>query len=177
MDDRINDASGNMPEALRNEGDWRRFQAELDRAQLVVLGRLGHEAHSNPRERRRVVVSSSAMSLEQRDGTWWWNPAGLAWGAVAAALLPSGGRVAVPGGRGVFDLFLSIGFDEFHLTRATGARLGAGHFVFSACAGGASAESLLTSAGLAPSPVELIDAAAGVTSTVWRRTSGALTEK
>jgi hypothetical protein len=172
MDDRINDASGNMPEALRNEADWRRFQAELDRAQLVVLGRLGHEAHPNPRGRMRLVVSSSAQGLEQRDGVWWWNPAGRNWDSVVGALLPGGGRVAVPGGRLVFDLFWRLGFDEFHLTRATRAHLGAGQFVFSACAGGVSAESLLAAAGLAPSSAELIDAAAGVTSTLWSRAAG-----
>jgi len=40
-DDRIADAGGAMPDALRNEADWQRFQAELDASALTVLGRLG----------------------------------------------------------------------------------------------------------------------------------------
>jgi hypothetical protein len=44
-DDKIADAHGRMPAALRNEADWRRFQDELDRAAAVLLGRRGHFAH------------------------------------------------------------------------------------------------------------------------------------
>ena len=36
-DDRIADARGVMPRALLNDADWAYFQAELDRADLVVL--------------------------------------------------------------------------------------------------------------------------------------------
>ena len=40
-DDRITDGSGATPEVLRNQADWAYFQRELDRADLVVLGRIG----------------------------------------------------------------------------------------------------------------------------------------
>ena len=62
---------------LRNDKDWTRFQAALDRAALVVLGRLGHEAHPNP-GRRRLVVTSRVERLEPIDElVTLWNPAGL----------------------------------------------------------------------------------------------------
>ena len=38
-DDRIADAAGSFPDALRNRSDWTHFQAQLDRADLVLLGR------------------------------------------------------------------------------------------------------------------------------------------
>ena len=44
----------------------------------------------------------------------------MTWEEIAARVLPSGGRVAVGGGQVVFDLFLMIGFDGFHLSRAHG---------------------------------------------------------
>ena len=55
--------------------------------------------------------------------------------------------MAVPGGQVVFDLFLKIGFDAFHLTRAHGVRLPGGRALFSDCDTGLSAEAVLASAG------------------------------
>jgi dihydrofolate reductase len=168
-DDLIAGADGRTPDALRNEADWAYFQRELDRADLVALGRLGHEANPNVRNRRRLVLSHSAGGLERRGETWWWNPARLDWPAASAALLPEGGRVAVPGGRDVFDLFLVIGYAAFHLTRAQRVRLGAGRAVFSACEPGRPATTVLAEASLTAGPAKVLDAAAGVTLTVWRR--------
>jgi hypothetical protein len=64
----------------------------------------------------------------------------MSWVEVAKELLPRGGDVAVPGGRVVFDLFLKIGFDAFHLTRAHGVRFSGGRTLFSGCDDGLSAE-------------------------------------
>lgn len=168
-DDRIADAEGRMPAALRNEADWRYFQAGLDAADLVVLGRLGHEAHGNPKGRPRLVVSGGAARLERRTDGWWWNPARLPWAEAAAQVLPRGGRVAVPGGRGVFDLFLTLGYDAFHLSRAEAVTLPDGVPVFSACDGAATAEALLERAGLRAGPRQVLDPAGPVSLTVWRR--------
>ena len=103
-DDRIADASGATPEALRREADWAYFQAELDRAALTVLG------------------GSGTRSIRtRRPGSGWWSPhrctpraaprrvvvdlAGVPWPEAVAKVLPGGGTVAVPGGQRVFDLF------------------------------------------------------------------------
>jgi dihydrofolate reductase len=168
-DDRIADAEGGTPRSLRNDADWAIFQSELDRADLIALGRLGHEANPNVRRRRRVVLSHAAAGLERRADAWWWDPAKTPWSEASAQLLPSGGRVAVPGGQRVFDLFLGIGYDAFHLTRAHGVRLGAGRRLFSACDAGMSAEAVLRGAGLGPDPPVTVDAKADVALTVWRR--------
>jgi len=168
-DDRIADSSGQTPPALRNEADWATFQAELDRAQLVALGRLGHEANPNVKKRNRLVLSSSARGLELRpDSCWWWNPETLPWAEAARALLPEGGRVAVPGGQRVFDLFLGLGFTAFHLSRAEGVFTGPGVALFSACERGQRAETVLARAGLFPAERRVIDETMPVSLTVWR---------
>jgi hypothetical protein len=167
-DDRIADSGGVTPQALRNDADWAYFQRGLDRADLVALGRLAHEANANVRRRRRLVLSSQARGLERRSDAWWWNPAKTPWREVTSTLLPAGGRVATPGGQAVFDLFMAIGYDAFHLSRANGVRLGGGRALFAACDHGLSAEAALRGAGLRPAAEEIIDAAANVTLTVWR---------
>jgi hypothetical protein len=168
-DDRIADSTGNTPASLRNEADWAYFQRELDRADLVALGRLGHEANPNAKGRRRLVLSRGARGLERRSDALWWNPAQTSWREATATLLPRGGRVAVPGGQAVFDLFMAIGYDAFHLSRAGGVRLAGGRYLFATCEQGMSAEGVLREAGLSAGPVETIDAAADVTLTIWRK--------
>ncbi|MCP8939375.1 hypothetical protein NK718_12690 [Alsobacter sp. SYSU M60028] len=168
-DDRIADAAGAMPASLRNDADWRRFQAELDKASLVVLGRLGHEAHANTKQRPRMVVSSRSSGLERRSDAWWWNPARLSWADALARAAPQGGIIAVPGGQGVFDLFLELGYDAFHLTRAHGVTIPNGRTLFSGLSANRTAEAVLAGRGLLPGPAETIDPAGPVTLTVWRR--------
>ena len=166
--DRIADASGRTPDVLRNDADWAYFQAELDRSAVLVLGRLGHEANPNPKGRLRMVLSSASTGLERRPDAWWWNPGAISWGRAIGTVLPEGGRVAVPGGRRVFDLFLGIGYDAFHLTRAEGAFIPGGVAVFSGCDAGRSAEALLSEKGLRPGPPQVLDPQGPVSLTVWR---------
>jgi hypothetical protein len=168
-DDRIADAGGATPAALRNDADWTYFQSELDKADLVVLGRLGHESNPNPKGRPRLVLSSSSSGLERRDDAWWWNPDLCGWEEAMGTILPSGGRVAVPGGRRVFDLFLGLGYDVFHLSRAEGVRVGPGTSLFSACDTGRSAGAVLFESGLEAGPARLLDPDAPVSLTLWRR--------
>ena len=117
-DDCIAGPDGFTPPELRNDADWRRFQQALDQAAITVLGRRGHEANPNAKGRNRLVLSSAAHGAERRADAWWWNPADALLEDALRLAAPAGGIVAVPGGRQVFDLFLSLGFDEFHLARA-----------------------------------------------------------
>jgi dihydrofolate reductase len=167
--DMIADAAGNMPDALMNASDWARFQHELDKAVAVVLGRKGHLAHRNIHRRNRIVVSSSVRAIENHDDAWWWNPADATLEEVLAAAAPGGGIVAIPGGKLVFDLFLKIGYDEFHLARARGVKIENGIPVFSECATGRSAEEVLAGHGLVPSPADVLDGRAAVAVTIWHR--------
>ncbi|MBL8594343.1 MAG: dihydrofolate reductase, partial [Devosia sp.] len=97
VDGMIAAADGSMPPALRNEADWRIFQAALDAAALVVLGRLGHERHPNP-GRKRLVLTRSVATLERDPAdalTQFWNPAGLDIGEVLTELGISDGTIAI----------------------------------------------------------------------------------
>jgi hypothetical protein len=168
-DDMIADATGRMPAVLSNAADWTRFQHELDRAGAIILGRKGHALHANTHRRNRIVVSSSVHDIERREDAWWWNPANVMLEDALSLAFPSGGIVAVPGGQGVFDLFLALGYDEFHLARARGVKIPGGIPVFSACASGRSAEEVLAGHGLTPTPSDVLDPTAGVSVTVWRK--------
>ncbi|CAN5289922.1 hypothetical protein BH10PSE9_BH10PSE9_03360 [soil metagenome] len=166
-DDRIAGADGLTPQALRNEADWARFQAALDRAAVTVLGRFGHEANPNLKRRNRLVLSSTARGLERRADAWWWNPAetDLADALVHAA--PDGGIVVVPGGRRVFDLFLGVGYDAFDLARAERVTIPDGVPIFSAVAPGITAADLLVRHGLVAEVTEVIDTAADISLARW----------
>ncbi len=168
-DDRIADASGVLPEALRNEADWAYFQAELDRADWVALGRASHEATPNVRGRRRLIVSRRALGLEARADGMWWRPEEVGFDEVASRLLPNGGRLAVPGGQGVFELFLRRGYTAFHLARAERATLPGGRGIFAETEAGEAADAALRRAGLEPGRKRWLDEAAGVSLAVYTR--------
>lgn len=165
-DDCIADSAGNMPREMMNEADWKYFQEELDSCEIIVLGRRSHEAAPNTAARRRVVMSSSAGTIEERDGVTWWNPTRVSLADMLAAMAPDGGKVGIPGGRRVFDYFLREGLDRFHLSRAENVFLPGGTRVFSAQG---SAEKNLRNVGLLPGPRQVIDPDANVTLTIWSR--------
>jgi hypothetical protein len=158
------------PASLRNEKDWELYQRAQDEASLVVFARRSHELEPNIRHHPRLVVSREATAgLEQRPDSWWWDPRRTTWEDVAARVLPNGGLVAIGGGQVVFDLFLMIGFDGFHLSRAHGVKLPGGRSVFSACDAGVSAATVLEQHGLKLGERLPLDPAHGVEMTVWRR--------
>ncbi len=168
-DDRIADSDGRHPEALHNEADWALFQAALDRAALMLIGRASHEATTNRKKRKRLIVSSGASGLEPRADGLWLNPADLALGEALDRVLPEGGDVAVVGGQGVFELAGAAGFSAFHLARARRVRLPGGRGLFEVCEHGVPAASVLSAFGLAADGDVLIDPEADVTLTIWRR--------
>lgn len=169
LDDRIADAAGAMPASLHHPADWAQFQAALDAAAAVVLGRRSHEATPNSRGRNRIVVSSRAHGVERRDDAWWWNPAEAALADALTLAAPQGGRIVVPGGRDIFDLFLKEGYDTFVLARLVEVFLPAGLALFTACAAGMPSEAVLRQAGLVPEADEVHGANAELTITRWSR--------
>jgi hypothetical protein len=167
-DDMIADHDGLIPPSLRNDKDWEQYQAALARSDLVVFTRVSHENEPETHGVPRVVVSREAKGLEPRSGVWWWNPADIEWREVVDRLLPEGGEVAAPGGRGVFDLFLTIGYDVFHLARARGVALPGGRPVFSECRDGVHAEAVLEKYGLRHAARIELDPTQGVEMNIFR---------
>ncbi len=168
-DDKIAGADGLTPTSLRNEKDWELYQRAQEVANLVVFARRSHELEPNVHRSLRLVVSREAPGLEQRPDGWWWDPRRTTWEEVAARVLPKGGVVAVGGGQVVFDLFLMIGFDGFHLSRAHRVKLPGGRSVFSASDAGVTAASVLEQHGLKLSKTLPLDPAHNVEMTIWRR--------
>jgi dihydrofolate reductase len=94
-----------MPEFLRHEADWVQFQAALDRASIVVMGRKGHEKHVNP-GRKRLIATRRVNSPITEGLITFWNPLYLPFEALNLT-----GNIAIAG---VFDLFMSK-YDSFIL--------------------------------------------------------------
>lgn len=168
-DDRLADAAGRFPEALRNDADWAYFQAGLDRAHATLLGRRSHEASPNHRDRLRIVVSGCARGVERRADGIWWHPGLAPLEEALATAAPEGGEIAVPGGRAVFDLLGPARFGVFHLARAHGVTIPDGRGVFAACETGARAQDLLAAGGLVPGRTVWLDEPARVSLTVFTR--------
>jgi hypothetical protein len=171
-DDRIADAGGLIPPAMRNDKDWEQYQRALASSDLVVFARVSHENEPETHGVPRMVVSRSANGLENRAGVWWWDPALVTWGEAIAEVLPQGGEVAAPGGQAVFDLFLGIGYDVFHLARAGGVRMPGGRALFSECDTGLTAEAVLSKHGLAHAERIDLDPAHRVEMNIWRTRRG-----
>jgi len=167
-DDKIAGADGLVPPSLRNEKDWDRYQRSLAASDLIVFGHKSHDLEPNVRGDLRLIVSRHADGLERRADGWWWSPARAAWQEVVKKVLPRGGEVAAPGGEVVFDLFLKIGYDAFHLARAHGVELPGGRAIFSACNAGLPAETILAKAGLELAETIPLDPEHGVDMQVWR---------
>ena len=68
--------------------------------------------------------------------------------------------LAVIGGPEVYGLFLDIGYDAFHLSRAANVRLPGGRPVFPQIGPDRTPEDVLASHGLKPGPQRVLDAAA-----------------
>ena len=76
--------------------------------------------------------------------------------------------LGVIGGTDTFGLFLDIGYDAFHLTRADRVRLPGGRPVFPQVPA-VTPEEVLTRHGMVPGPSQLLDAEADVTLVTWVR--------
>lgn len=166
-DGMIADSGGDMPPGLRHDAEWQLFQAALDAAVLVVLGRLGHERHANPGRRRLVLTRAVTVDLVPDAGdplALLWNPFALPFARVLEALHLEQGDIAVVGGTGVFDFFLPA-YDVFALSEVHDCVLPGG----TPCFSGGHPRLVLAASGLVPARPQMLDVAAGVTRTAWQR--------
>jgi dihydrofolate reductase len=169
-DGMLADASGVQPPSLHFEADHRHFQEGLDHADAVVNGRHSAEGQPNSASRRRLVVTRQVASVApdpDNPKARLWNPAGASLEAACAELGLSSGTVAVIGGPQVFSLFLKLGYDCFHLSRAVKVSLPGGLPVFDRERFGGDPNATLRAAGLKPSPTQWLED--GVTLTDWER--------
>lgn len=127
------DAQGTLPDVLKNDAEWAFFQAGLETADLIILGRKSHEATPNVRNRRRLVLTQSVASLDTVGRTVLWNPAGVGLDSALAQFESPITALAVVGGQVAFDFFLAAPYRyaRFHLSVVSGVTLPGGRPVFS----------------------------------------------
>jgi dihydrofolate reductase len=171
-DGMLADADRQIPPGLVVEADQKFFHEALERAAAIVHGRHSHEGGPKSAARLRLIATRSVPKVApdpRRPNAVFWNPEGVpleqAWQDLAAPH----GMLAVIGGPDVYRLFLDIGYDAFHLTRAAGLRIPGGRPVFPEIGPDRSPEDVLAGRGLRPGTARVLDEAAGVTLVTWRR--------
>jgi hypothetical protein len=168
-DGMIADANGVQPPQLIVKADQRLFRRGLDRADAVAHGRFSHEGGAKAAARRRLILTRSIESIAphpRHPKGLLWNPAGASFEQAWQALDVGDGTLAVIGGTETFGLFLGIGYDAFHLTRANRLRLPGGRPVFPGVPA-RTPEDVLAAHGLIGGPQQTLDADADVTLVIW----------
>jgi dihydrofolate reductase len=158
-DGMLADAAGVMPPSLKIEADQRFFHASLDQADAVVHGRHSHEGGPNALNRPRLIVTRRIAGVARHPDNpkaVLWNPAGAAFTEAWKMLGIDGGRLAVIGGTEIFGIFLDIGYDAFHLTRANHVHLQGGRPVFPQVPA-STPEAVLRGRGYRAGPMRLLD--------------------
>ncbi len=161
-------ADGLMPNSLKFASDQKVYEEALDRATILINGSLSYEWQPNSPQRRRLVVTRRIAGLAPdpaNPNAWLWNPGGAPFEQARNALGVEAGTIAVIGGTFVFSLFLTIGYDVFHLSHAPGVRLPGGVPLFREQLTGRSPEEVLAGAGLEAQPAHTFDD--GVTMVDW----------
>ena len=163
-------SNGLMPDSLKFPSDQKEYEQALERATILVNGRLSYEGQANSPRRRRLVVTRQVAGLApdpDNPNARLWNPSGAPLAEACASLGVTAGDIAVIGGTFVFSLFLAIGYDVFHLSHAPSVRLPGGVPVFREQQTGRSPEAVLAEAGLKSGPVRRFDD--GATMAAWTR--------
>ena len=168
-DGMLADATGVMPPSLKIEGDQQFFHGSLDKADAVVHGRHSHEGGENAAKRPRLIVTRRVPALARHPDNpkaVLWNPGGASFGEAWGMLGVDGGVLAVIGGTDVFGIFLDIGYDAFHLTRADHVRLPGGRPVFPQVPA-STPEEVLRSRGYREADIRLLDEEKAVQLVTW----------
>jgi dihydrofolate reductase len=171
-DGMLADADRRIPDGLKVEADQDFFHRALEQAAAVVHGRHSHEGGPSAQNRHRLIVTSRVDALAPDPSVpkaLLWNPKGASLAEAWARLGAPPGLLAVIGGPEVYGLFLAIGYDAFHLSRAAQVRIPGGRPVFPGIGPDRTPEDVLASHGLKAGPQRVLDAAAGVTLVTWRR--------
>jgi hypothetical protein len=169
-DGMLANASNVMPDDLKFAGDKAFFTAALDRADLIVHGRNSDESQPNSPQRKRLILTHRVRSLAphpSNPNAILWNPAGASFEAACEQIGTHAGTVAVIGGPIVFGMFMDR-YDVFWLSQAPHVRLPDGEPCFPGVPA-RSPQEVLASHGLRAGPPQMLEPAADVTATPWRR--------
>ena len=168
-DGMLANTAGIMPPELKIDADQRFFHGSLERADAVVHGRHSHEGGPKAAARPRLIVTRRVPGVARHPDNpkvVLWNPAGATFEDAWAALGIRGGVLAVIGGTEIFGMFLDIGYDAFHLTRADHVRLPGGRPVFPEVPA-STPEEVLRHHGMKPGSQRVLNPEKKVTLVTW----------
>jgi dihydrofolate reductase len=159
-----------MPDELRFEGDKQFFTAALDRADLIVHGRHSYEDQPNSPRRKRIIVTGKVGAIApdpSNPNATLWNPGGAPFEAARDHAGVGSGTIAIIGGPGVFGMFLDR-YTTFWLSQAPRLRLPGGEPCFPGVPE-RTPQAILAAHGLKAGEPRVLDSAADVIVTPWRR--------
>jgi hypothetical protein len=169
-DGMLADAQHVMPESLKFDADQKYFADGMDTVEVSIHGKHSHEQQLHSARRHRITVTHDVPGVapdpKEPKGVLW-NPAGASFEEAWAAFKLNGASLGVVGATSVFGLFLDS-YEEFHLTRAPKVTLPGGVPVFPGVPT-QTPEEIMRAHGLEQGETKTLDAAKGVTVTIWRR--------
>jgi dihydrofolate reductase len=171
-DGMLADAERRIPAGLQVEADQSFFHGSLAAAAAVVHGRHSHEGGSLAPRRPRLIATRQIAGTARDPGNsnaLFWNPQGATLAQAWTDLGAPDGMLAVIGGADLYQLFVTIGYDAFHLTRAAGIYMPGGRTVFPGLGRNRTPEDVLRDAGLVPAKARILDRTAGITLVSWYR--------
>ncbi len=162
-------ADGRFPDELRIPADHQFYQESVDRASAVANGRHSAEGGEKEKIRHRLRLTRGVNRLvpdPRNPRVILWNPAATpfeeAWGRLGIG----DGTLAVVGGTDVFELFLTIGYDIFHLTR-TEASVPRGRPVFPGVGIQGTVEEVMAKHGLVLRETRMLDPSVNCRVEAW----------
>lgn len=162
-------ADGKFPEDIKIAADHKFYQDSVAAASAVANGRHSAEGGIGEKHRKRIVLTRRVDMLTpdpDNPKAILWNPATAPFEEAWARLGIDGGSLAVVGGTDTFGLFLTIGYDVFHLTR-TVASVPKGRPVFPGVGTTTTAEEALTKAGMVHKGTRMLDASVNCRVEEW----------
>jgi dihydrofolate reductase len=162
-------SDGKFPEEIKIPADHKFYQDSVAAASAVANGRHSAEGGIGEKHRKRIVLTRRVDMLApdpDNPNAILWNPATAPFEEAWARLGIDGGTLAVVGGTDTFGLFLTIGYDVFHLTK-TDASLPKGRPVFPGVGTTTTAEAMMTKAGLVHKGTRMLDASVNCRVEEW----------
>lgn len=164
------DANGVMPDVLKFRADQEFFESALDRVDLIVHGRNSYEDQPRSPQRRRIIVTGKISAVAgdaANPKATLWNPAGASFDEASRYAGVTSGTAAIIGGPVVFEMFMDR-YDTFWLSQAHRLDIPAGIGTFPGVPG-ETPQAILARHGLRPDERRVLDPAADVDLTAWRR--------
>lgn len=160
---------GKFPEEIKIPADHKFYQDSVAAASAVANGRHSAEGGIGEKDRKRIVLTRRVDMLTpdpDNPNAILWNPATAPFDEAWARLRIDGGTLAVVGGTDTFGLFLTIGYDAFHLTK-TDASVRRGRPVFPGVSTATTAEEVMSKHGLVHKGTRMLDASVNCRVEEW----------